>query len=365
MAALDPVRAVAGPGIDRAFNEVQKGYTIFRDGDLLVARITPCFENNKIGQARLAHEIGVGSTEFHVIRPNLSRLHDRYLLHFLRQRSVLRAGQRRMTGSAGQRRVPVAFLEALRIPLPSIEEQRRIAAVLDQADALRAKRRQVLARLDDLAQSILRVTLASLDAGSVPLREWVVDFRYGTSNSSGSTGEPTLRIPNVIGGGLDFNDLKTVRVSAAEFGRLALEDGDLLFVRSNGNPNNVGRCALFDVKGVASTRHDPRRFIYASYLIRARLDNRQAEPIYLREFLLGPDGRRQLLERAKTSAGQYNINIDGLSSVEVPALPLSAQRHFAQQVEQVGSIAKYSRESLRKLDALFRAIQVRAFGAQH
>src|SRR5207253_2857111 len=107
--------------------QVSKGYTFFRDGDLLLAKITPCFENGKIAQATLNHELGVGSTEFHVIRPDRMRVSDRFLLRFLRQPRIRLSGERRMTGSAGQRRVPEAFISELELPLPPLEERRRIA----------------------------------------------------------------------------------------------------------------------------------------------------------------------------------------------------------------------------------------------
>src|SRR5664280_2579274 len=69
MAELDAVAATTTSGQTRQFREVSKGYTIFHDEDLLVGKITPCFENNKIGQAKLRHRVGVGSSEFHVVRP--------------------------------------------------------------------------------------------------------------------------------------------------------------------------------------------------------------------------------------------------------------------------------------------------------
>jgi type I restriction enzyme S subunit len=139
---------------ERRYEEVSTGYTPFLDGDLLVAKITPCFENGKIAQAKLFHRFGFGSTEFHVIRPLRGKADSRYLLHFLRQPRVRRDGERKMTGSAGQRRVPEQFLAGLEIPIPPLSEQRRIADMLDRAEALRAKRRTVIAELGALTQSI-------------------------------------------------------------------------------------------------------------------------------------------------------------------------------------------------------------------
>ena len=137
----------------RSYREVKTGYTGFANDDVLIAKVTPCFENNKIVQASLPTAFGFGSTEFHVARAG-DDLDARYLLHFLRQDWVRYAGERRMTGSGGQRRVPKQFLEQLPIAKPPLPEQRRIAAILDQAFALRRLRRQSLSRLSDLGQAI-------------------------------------------------------------------------------------------------------------------------------------------------------------------------------------------------------------------
>ena len=154
MSAVTAETASTTVGEERQYSEVSKGYTPFLNGDLLVAKITPCFENGKIAQATLAHRIGFGSTEFHVVRARQGEADARYLLHFLRQEHIRRAGEGKMTGSAGQRRVPEHFLAGLEISLPPFAEQRRIAEVLDRAEALRAKRRAALAQLDTLAQAI-------------------------------------------------------------------------------------------------------------------------------------------------------------------------------------------------------------------
>ncbi|MFO1210339.1 MAG: restriction endonuclease subunit S [Amaricoccus sp.] len=154
----------------RPYSEVAKGYTAFRPGDVLLAKITPCFENNKIGLANVETEWAFGSTEFHVLRPGKD-VDSGYLLHFLRQDAIRAAGEKRMTGSGGQRRVPKSFLEELPIPLPPLAEQKRIAAILDQADALRRLRRRALDRLNTLGQAIFQEMFGeSRSARSVALR---------------------------------------------------------------------------------------------------------------------------------------------------------------------------------------------------
>ena len=154
MAAVEADASITASLEARPYEEVKKGYTYFADGDILLAKITPCFENGKISQIRIRSAAGFGSTEFHVIRPQSDKLDARYLVHLLRQEKIRTEGERRMTGSAGQRRVPKSFLESLPVFLPPLAEQRRIAAILDKADALRTKRREALVQLDRLAQSI-------------------------------------------------------------------------------------------------------------------------------------------------------------------------------------------------------------------
>jgi type I restriction enzyme S subunit len=187
----------------RHYAEVAKGYRPFVDGDVLVAKITPCFENGKIAHAKLSRQ-GFGSTEFHVVRPRRATVDGRYVLHYLRQDHIRLAGERRMTGSAGQRRVPEQFLSQLTIPLPPLREQRRIAAILDKADALRAKRRTALAQLDKLTQSIFLEMFGDPAANSKrwterPVADYVEAFQGGKSVEAES-GENTVTKNRILKG---------------------------------------------------------------------------------------------------------------------------------------------------------------------
>jgi type I restriction enzyme S subunit len=348
----------------RQYADVVKGFTPFKSDDIIVAKITPCFQNGKIAYAKLSRPYGFGSTEFHVIRADTKRLLPRYVFHFLRQDYIRIAGERRMTGSAGQRRVPLDYLASLELPLPPLSEQKRIAEILDGAEALRSKRRAALALLDELTQSIFldvfgdpseRIVSGGIEFGSV-----VEEFRYGTSNKSGSNGFLTLRIPNVIGASIELTDLKLVQVDDAEFSRLRLLHGDLLFVRTNGNPDNVGRCAVFEENLIADSGCDPKEFIYASYLIRARLKS-SVMPVFIRELMLTFEGRKNLRAAAKTSAGQYNINTQGLGSLPIFVPPIDLQRIFVDRVQVVNGLKAVLEKSQSELDQLFASLQHRAF----
>ena len=133
-----PMQAVSEAGWrflldqERRFSDVRKGYTHFADGDVLLAKIKPCFENGKAAIARgLRNCIGCGTTELHVLRP-LGGIKPEYLYHYLHQESFRHDAVPHMTGSAGQLRVPVSYIEDVLVPLPPIPEQHRIVAKLEE-----------------------------------------------------------------------------------------------------------------------------------------------------------------------------------------------------------------------------------------
>jgi type I restriction enzyme, S subunit len=117
----------------KPLGEVYSGYTYFCDGDVLLAKITPCFENGKLGVANgLVNGVGFGSSEFFVFRP-ANNLLPSYLYHFLNRQSFREWAKGQMTGAVGHKRVPKELIESLPIPLPPLEEQQRIVAILDEA----------------------------------------------------------------------------------------------------------------------------------------------------------------------------------------------------------------------------------------
>jgi type I restriction enzyme, S subunit len=120
---------------EKALGKVYGGYTYFADGDVLLAKITPCFENGKLGIARgLKNGIGFGSSEFFVLRPG-NRVDPEFLFYFLCQDTFLNSMKRVMSGAVGHKRVPKEFIEALPLQLPTLQEQKRIVAILDEAFA--------------------------------------------------------------------------------------------------------------------------------------------------------------------------------------------------------------------------------------
>ncbi len=148
----------------RALSDVYSSYTYFQDGDVLLAKITPCYENGKLGIARnLKNGVGFGSSEFMVIRPN-EKLAPEYAQYFLAQGSVRFQAIKNMTGSVGHKRVPENFIKSLEIPLPPLDEQIRIVAKLDslktEIENVKSLKQQTLRESTHLRSSILSAAFA-------------------------------------------------------------------------------------------------------------------------------------------------------------------------------------------------------------
>ena len=344
----------------RPYSEVCKGYTPFQNGDLLVAKITPCFENGKIAQAVLNHHYGFGSTEFHVVRAKPARSDARYLLHFLRQDSIRRDGERKMTGSAGQRRVPEHFLAGLDIPLPPLAEQRRLADILDRSEALRAKRRAALALLDTLTQATFLDIFGDpvtnpkgwpdtrlLDVLDMPLRNGL------SPSKSGKLQAKVLTLSAVTGHSYNADAWKTSTFQCAPPADQRVNGADFLICRGNGNLHLVG-------KGYFPTFSQPD-VTFPDTIIAARVSAQCYVKAFFQHFWNTNRVRQQIDILARTTNGTFKVNQSAIESVVMLAPPLPLQHEFARRVAMIEQLRSAQRKSLAKLDELFASLQHRAF----
>ena len=362
MAALSSVSASIVAEETRPYSEVAKGYTPFQDGDVLVAKITPCFENGKVGQANLSRPMGFGSTEFHVIRPFPDRADPRYLMHHLRQGHVLAEGERKMTGSAGQRRVPEHFLANLALPLPVVSEQRRIAAILDQADALRAKRRTALAQLDEMAQAIFVETFGNLYANSRGLDATrvlgdVAEIASGITKgrkppAAALRAVPYLAVANVQDRALDLTKVKQIEASKDEIARYKLQADDLVLTEG-GDPDKLGRGVLWN--------NELPECIHQNHIFRVRVTSSDVHPVFLNWLIGSYYGKAYFLRSAKQTTGIASINMTQLRAFPLLIPPRQSQDRFAECLASLNLTKADVRQSASELDTLFASLQHRAF----
>ena len=339
---------------ERLAAEVKKAYTPFLNGDLLVAKITPCFENGKVAQAILDREVGFGSTEFHVVRALPNAADQRFLLHFLRQERVRREGELRMTGSAGQRRVPGAFLSGLRVPVLLVKEQRRIAEVLDRAEALWAKRRAALAKLDTLTQAIFLEMFG--DPATNPRRWPMAPLSEIGDVITGNT--PPRDNPGLFGTAIEWvksDNLNTpyMYVTKATEGlsvagravSRTVPAGSILVTCIAGTPACIGNAAIAD-REVAFNQQ-------INAIVPAIAD---AHFLYM-QIVLG----KRLIRQASTGGMKGMVSKSRFERIRMVLPPLPLQHEFARRVAAVEKLKVAQRASLAQLDALFASLQHWAF----
>ena len=169
----------------RTLHEVRKGYTVFVEGDVLLAKITPCMENGKGGLVpNLPKRVAFGSTEFHVLRSSVAVVNV-WLAHYLSQPAFRKLARANMTGTAGQMRVPTKWLRTLQLPLPPRAEQTRIVEKLEELlsdlDAGVAELKAAQKKLARYHQSLLKAAV-----------EGALTADWRTQNTPSETGAQLL-----------------------------------------------------------------------------------------------------------------------------------------------------------------------------
>jgi restriction endonuclease S subunit len=141
----------------RKLKDVIKGYTSFQNDDVLLAKITPCFENGKSGTVKnLSGGIGFGSTEFIVIRAKKDIVNPLWIWLFIYQKEFIEHGKKQMTGSAGQKRIPVSFVENYQIPVPSLAIQtRQITKLQMDFDLIKDLKKNVIPEFEEKIKKVI------------------------------------------------------------------------------------------------------------------------------------------------------------------------------------------------------------------
>jgi type I restriction enzyme S subunit len=249
----------------------------------------------------------------------------------------------------------------LSLVLPPLKEQRRIAEVLDRAEALRAKRRAALAQLDTLTQSIFLDLFGDPKSNSKQWPQQTMALLFAASPIFGTMIPPvsekcgwlSLRVGNIQDWKLDLSDQKYVDLPPESVERHSVIDGDLLLARAIASQDHLGKCVIAHPQG--------ERWAFDSHLMRLRFDLKQTEPEYIRHLFMTPGGRSMFLRASRKSTVQFNINTKEMSALQIPVPPISLQREFTRRIAAVDKLKSAHRASLAKLDALFASLQHRAF----
>jgi type I restriction enzyme S subunit len=264
-----------------------------------------------------------------------------------------------VTGTAQQNFGP-SHLKATEITLPSLAEQRRIAEVLDRAEALRAKRRAALAQLDTLTKSIFLAlfgdpatnprgweTLRLQDVLSMPLRNGLSPSNVGKVTAK------VLTLSAITGSEFDDSAWKVSTFRSPPPLDQSVDENDFLICRGNGNVRLVG-------KGYFPTHRMPD-VTFPDTMIAARVRADRLERVFLQHIWGWNAVRRQVESLARTTNGTFKVNQTMLEGITFIGPPLELQREFARRVGATDKMKAAQRASLAELDALFAVLQHRAF----
>ena len=324
-------------------------------GDVIVSTVRP----NLNGVARVPDQLdgATASTGFCVLRALEPKLDSRYLFHWVKSPSFVADMVNKATG-ASYPAVSDRIIFDSRILLPPLAEQRRIAEVLDRAEALRAKRRAALAQLDSLTESLFLDLFGDPATNpkalaKEPLEQLtlnITDGKHGDCRPSPSSGYFFVSVKDIKDGRIDYSDAREIdRDDFMEVHkRTRLEAGDVLVT----NSGTIGKTAVV----AASPKLERTTFQKSVAIVKPRRE--RLESLYLKAAL---DLCVAKLSMESSGSSQKNLLLGQLRGFSICVPPIALQREFARRVQAVEKLKTAQRASLAELDALFASLQHRAF----
>jgi type I restriction enzyme S subunit len=347
--------------IDKSFVKRPNQYVI--EGDILISSANSW---NLVGKCswipKLARPTSFGGFVT-VLRRRSKSVDPRYLFHWFSSAQV-----QRTIRSFGNQTTNISNLDlkrtaSLKLPLPPIDEQRRLVAVLDRADELRTKRSHALAHLDSLKRSIFHSMFGDV---SINDKEWeqgrkladIAMVSSGITKGRKTSGKeltmvPYMAVSNVQDMSLNLRTVKHIGVTTEEIDRLRLVRDDLLLTEG-GDPDKLGRGALWADELPLS--------IHQNHVFRVRvIVKKEIHPVFLNWLVSSARGKSYFLKSAKQTTGIASINMTQLKAFPLLVPPFSLQLDFAKRVAAVHRIEQHHRAQLAELDTLVASLQYRAF----
>jgi len=320
-------------------------------GDILISVRAP------VGPANVSQErscIGRGISAIRVGK----KLDRDFLLYFLRfyEPELAKAG----TGSTFTA-IAREDLETIKLPLPPLTEQKRIASLLARADRLRQLRRTAHDLSDALLQSVF---LEMFGEPSVNDKGWdvvklseafAIKPQIGTPNPAHNGGKYlVVRVGEIGSKKVDLESSQRITLDGKELERFRLKTGDFLLARAIGSEDHLGKASILqDVNEVV---------VFDSHVMRLRFNPKIMSPVFFWHWLKSDGGRARFMQRAGRTAVQFNVNTEQIADINIPLPPLSLQEEFAGMVTRVESLRGRMGESTRQVDGLFESLLAESFG---
>lgn len=322
-------------------------------GDVLYGRLRPYL--NKVA---ISAEEAFTSGEFIIFRGN-DEVDARWLKWRLTAQDFVDFATSLNTGD--RPRVKWPQMAVFDLSLPPIDEQRLIVEILeDHLSRIDAGERALRSavRRGELLELAALGALVPEGTPSVPLKEISLSAGYGTSTKCvvDGSGVPVVRIPNLVNGTIDLSDEKRAEDASVDLSGLMLKEDELLFVRTNGSRDLIGRTAVVQ-RGVEAS--------FASYLIRYQLNSDRVEAPWVHYMMRRPQARVEIEWLAASSAGQHNLSLTKLDNIQVPLPDLPTQREliatYESKLDGPRRLVESAGLARRRATLLRRAVLTAAF----
>ncbi|MCX4177668.1 MULTISPECIES: restriction endonuclease subunit S [Paraburkholderia] len=349
------------PAFDKGQPEVVAGSSIgsakqiVRPGDVLLSKIVPHIRRSWVVGSDKGRRL-IASGEWIVFRSE--RINAAYLRHVLVSNPFHAQFMQTVSGVGGSLlRARPTEVAKIPVPLPRLAEQRRIAAILDHADTLRARRREALRQLDSLTQAIFidmfgdssnnRTGVRCVRLSEVTSR--ITDGTHLTPKFI-SAGVPFIFVKNFKNGQIDFRTDKFISEEehAALYRRCPVEQGDVLYTTVGATYGQAVAIGTFT------------KFAFQRHVAHLKPDARKVLPEFLAVVMQLPFVKRQA-DRWARGAAQPTINLTELRQFEIPLPTIPMQREFANRVAVVDKLKAAYKVSIAELDELFASLQHLAF----
>jgi type I restriction enzyme S subunit len=330
---------------------------VIKAGDIIFATVRPTLKRIAIVPENLHNQIC--STGYFIFRAK-EGIHNKFLFYFLQTEFFMGQMERLQTG-ASYPAVNDTQVKQQLISYPSVNEQKRIVAILELAFAeiekARANAEQNLKNARELFESYLQQVFSQSGDGWVEARlgKLCKKMEYGTSSRSTKEGMvPVLRMGNIQNGKIDWNDLKYTD-DFEEIKKYNLEKGDVIFNRTN-SAEHVGKTAIYEGEQPA---------IFAGYLIRIHRKKDLLNAVFLNYYLNSSFARNYGKTVMSSSVNQSNINGTKLKNYPISAPEISVQKIIVKEIKlleiQVLKLEKNYQNKLKALDELKKSILQKAF----
>ena len=286
-----------------------------------------------------------------------SKAIPRYVYYYCRSpRAVTYLNQR--IQATGVPHINLEILKDFPIVLPPIEQQRRIAAILDKADAIRRKREEGIRLTEELLRSTFLEMFGDPENNPKGWRKvpFVTLLKTGMRNGISPSSEGTLSgkvlvLSAITGAAFDSDQVKEARFISPFTTDQFVSPQDFLICRGNGNKSLVG-CGRFPTVSLHDT-------VFPDTMIAAGVDPDEVNSVFLERLWSTDCVRRQIENGARTTNGTFKINQKVLAAIEIPVPPMSEQKRYASVTAKVGLAQRQASKELS--ETLFGSLVQRAF----